>query len=82
VKVGDEVEIVGTSRPEDDGHGRELVRSCSSEGRAGGHIGVFCAAPRKEDVEPRQVWRSRAPLRRIRRFQSEVYILSKMKAGA
>ncbi|MCK7472961.1 MAG: hypothetical protein MZV49_04720 [Rhodopseudomonas palustris] len=82
VKVGDEVEIVGIRRDDEDGSdGRGDVPEASGRGQAGDNVGVLLRGTEKEDVERGQVLAKPGAITPHTKFKAEVYILTKEEGG-
>ena len=82
VKVGDEIEIVGirdTSKTTCTGV--EMFRKLLDEGRAGDNVGVLLRGTKREDVERGQVLCKPGSITPHKKFEAEVYILSKEEGG-
>lgn len=82
VKVGDEIEIVGikdTSKTTCTGV--EMFRKLLDEGRAGDNVGVLLRGTKREEVERGQVLCKPGSITPHRKFEAEVYILSKEEGG-
>jgi elongation factor Tu len=82
VKVGEEVEIVGI-RPTQKTTctGVEMFRKLLDEGRAGDNVGVLLRGTKKDDVERGQVLAKPGSITPHKRFDAEVYVLSKEEGG-
>jgi len=82
VKVGEEVEIVGI-RPTQKTTctGVEMFRKLLDEGRAGDNVGVLLRGTKKDDVERGQVLAKPGTITPHKRFDAEVYVLSKEEGG-
>ena len=82
VKVGEEVEIVGirdTSKTTVTGV--EMFRKLLDEGRAGDNVGCLLRGIDKEGVERGQVLAKPGSIKPHKKFQTEVYILTKEEGG-
>ncbi len=82
VKVGDEIEIVGirdTSKTTCTGV--EMFRKLLDEGRAGDNVGVLLRGTKREEVERGQVLCKPGSITPHKKFEAEVYILSKEEGG-
>lgn len=82
VKVGEEVEIIGI-RPtvKTVCTGLEMFRKLLDEGRAGDNIGILLRGTKKDDVERGQVIAKPGSITPHKKFECEVYILSKEEGG-
>jgi elongation factor Tu len=82
VKVGEEVEIVGL-RPTQKTTctGVEMFRKLLDEGRAGDNVGILLRGTKKDDVERGQVLSKPGSITPHKRFEAEVYVLSKEEGG-
>jgi elongation factor Tu len=83
VKVGDEVEIVGlTDRSRKSVvTGVEMFRKLLDEGIAGDNVGVLLRGIERDDIERGQVLAKPGSIKPHRRFEAEVYVLSKEEGG-
>jgi len=82
VHVGDEVEIVGfkeTSKTTVTGV--EMFRKLLDEGRAGDNVGCLLRGTKKDEVERGQVLSKPGAIMPHRKFNAEVYILTKDEGG-
>ena len=82
VKVGDEIEIIGL-RPTQVSTctGVEMFRKLLDSGQAGDNIGVLLRGTKKEDVERGQVLAKPKSITPHKKFEAEVYVLSKEEGG-
>jgi len=83
VKVGDEVEIVGI-RDEIKKTvitGVEMFNKTLEEGHAGDNVGVLLRGVEKEDLERGQVLAKPGSITPHKKYESEVYILTKEEGG-
>jgi elongation factor Tu len=82
VKVGEEIEIVGI-RPTQKTTctGVEMFRKLLDEGRAGDNVGILLRGTKREDVERGQVLAKPGSINPHKKFEAEVYILSKEEGG-
>jgi elongation factor Tu len=83
VKVGEEIAIVGFS---DDVRktvvtGVEMFRKTLDEGMAGDNVGILLRGVGREDIERGQVLAKLNSIKPHRKFEAEVYILSKEEGG-
>ena len=82
VKVGEEVEIVGIRDTQKTTcTGVEMFRKLLDEGRAGDNVGVLLRGTKKDDVERGQVLAKPGTITPHRKFEAEVYVLSKEEGG-
>ncbi len=82
VKVGDEVEIVGI-RPTQKTTvtGVEMFRKELEKGEAGDNVGVLLRGTKKEEVERGMVLCKPGSITPHRKFEGEIYVLSKEEGG-
>ncbi|GAA8484385.1 elongation factor Tu [Helicobacter pylori] len=82
VKVGDEVEIVGI-RPTQKTTvtGVEMFRKELEKGEAGDNVGVLLRGTKKEEVERGMVLCKPGSITPHKKFEGEVYVLSKEEGG-
>jgi elongation factor Tu len=82
VKVGEEVEIVGTKDTRKTTvTGVEMFRKLLDEGRAGDNIGALIRGVGREEVERGQVLAKPGTITPHTEFDAEVYVLSKEEGG-
>ena len=82
VKVGEEVEIVGLKDTQlTTVTGIEMFRKLLDEGRAGDNVGVLLRGVKREDVERGQVLCHKGSIKPHKKFEAEVYVLSKEEGG-
>ena len=82
VKVGEELEIVGLKPTvKTICTGVEMFRKLLDEGRAGDNVGVLLRGTKREEVERGQVLAKPGTITPHTKFEAEVYVLSKKKAG-
>jgi elongation factor Tu len=82
VKVGEEVEIVGLKDTQlTTVTGIEMFRKLLDEGRAGDNVGVLLRGVKREDVERGQVLCHKGTIKPHKKFEAEVYVLSKEEGG-
>jgi elongation factor Tu len=82
VKVNEEVEIVGIrDLQRTTVTGVEMFRKLLDEGRAGDNVGLLLRGTKREDVERGQVLCRPGTIKPHKKFQAEVYILSKDEGG-
>lgn len=82
IKVGEEVEIVGLKDTQKTTcTGVEMFRKLLDEGRAGDNVGVLLRGTKKDDVERGQVLAKPGSITPHKKFQAEVYVLSKEEGG-
>ena len=82
IKVGEEVEIVGIRDTQKTTcTGVEMFRKLLDEGRAGDNVGVLLRGTKKDDVERGQVLAKPGSITPHKRFEAEVYVLSKEEGG-
>jgi elongation factor Tu len=82
VKVGEEVEIVGIRDTRKTVvTGVEMFKKLLDQGEAGDNVGCLLRGVEREDVERGMVLAKPASVRPLKKFTSEVYILSKEEGG-
>ena len=82
VKPGEEVEIVGIRDTQKTTcTGVEMFRKLLDEGRAGDNVGVLLRGTKKDDVERGQVLAKPGSITPHKKFEAEVYVLSKEEGG-
>jgi elongation factor Tu len=83
VKVGDEIEIVGLmEKPRKTVvTGIEMFRKLLDEGIAGDNVGVLLRGIERTDIERGQVLAKPGSIKPHKKFEAEVYVLSKDEGG-
>ncbi len=82
IHVGDEVEIVGLRETQKTVcTGLEMFRKILDEGRAGDNIGVLLRGIKRDEVERGQVVAAPGTITPHKKFEAEVYVLSKEEGG-
>ncbi|WRC05779.1 elongation factor Tu [Helicobacter pylori] len=82
VKVGDEVEIVGIRATQKTTvTGVEMFRKELEKGEAGDNVGVLLRGTKKEEVERGMVLCKPGSITPHKKFEGEVYVLSKEEGG-
>jgi len=82
VKVGEEIEIVGIRDTQKTTcTGVEMFRKLLDEGQAGDNVGVLLRGTKREDVERGQVLCKPATITPHKKFECEIYVLSKEEGG-
>ncbi|MFP6074970.1 elongation factor Tu [Helicobacter pylori] len=82
VKVGDEVEIVGIRATQKTTvTGVEMFRKELEKGEAGDNVGVLLRGTKKEEVERGMVLCKPGSITPHRKFEGEIYVLSKEEGG-
>jgi elongation factor Tu len=82
VHVGDELEIIGLrDTVKTTCTGVEMFRKLLDEGRAGDNVGVLLRGTKRDDVERGQVLAKPGSITPHKKFECEVYILSKEEGG-
>jgi len=83
VKVGDEIEIVGLvdKARKSVVTGIEMFRKLLDEGIAGDNIGVLLRGIERDDIERGQVLAKPGSIKPHKKFEAEVYVLSKDEGG-
>jgi elongation factor Tu len=82
VKVGDEVEIVGFRESKKSVvTGIEMFRKLLDEGIAGDNVGVLLRGIERDDIERGQVLAKPGSIKPHKKFEAEVYVLSKDEGG-
>jgi len=82
IKVGEEVEIVGF-RPtaKTTVTGVEMFRKLLDDGQAGDNVGLLLRGTKREDIERGQVLAKAGSITPHKKFNAEVYILTKDEGG-
>ncbi|TMH81106.1 MAG: elongation factor Tu, partial [Betaproteobacteria bacterium] len=82
IKVGDEIEIVGIRATQKTVcTGVEMFRKLLDDGRAGDNVGILLRGTKREDVERGQVLAKPGSITPHKKFECEVYVLSKEEGG-
>jgi elongation factor Tu len=82
VNVGDEIEIVGIKDTQKTTcTGVEMFRKLLDQGQAGDNVGVLLRGTKREDVERGQVLAKPGSINPHKKFECEVYVLSKEEGG-
>ena len=82
IRVGEEIEIIGLKPTQKTVcTGVEMFRKLLDEGRAGENIGVLLRGSKREEVERGQVLSKPGSITPHKRFEAEVYVLSKEEGG-
>jgi elongation factor Tu len=82
IQVGQEVEIVGIKDTvKTTVTGVEMFRKLLKEGRAGENVGVLLRGTKREDVERGQVLAAPGSIHPHKKFEAEIYVLSKEEGG-
>ena len=82
VKVGDEIEIAGIREAQKTTvTGVEMFRKLLDEGRAGDNVGVLLRGTKRDDVERGQCLIKPGTVKPHKKFNCEVYILTKEEGG-
>jgi elongation factor Tu len=83
VKVGDEIEIVGLQDKARKSvvTGIEMFRKLLDEGIAGDNVGVLLRGIERDDIERGQVLAKPGSIKPHKKFEAEVYVLSKDEGG-
>jgi elongation factor Tu len=83
VKVGDEIEIVGLTEKARKSvvTGIEMFRKLLDEGIAGDNVGVLLRGIERDDIERGQVLAKPGSIKPHKKFEAEVYVLSKEEGG-
>jgi len=82
VKVGDEIEIVGIKATQKTVcTGVEMFRKLLDEGQAGDNVGILLRGTKREEVERGQVLAKPGSITPHKKFECEVYVLSKEEGG-
>ena len=82
VKVGEEVEIVGIKPTQKTTvTGVEMFRKLLDQGQAGDNVGVLLRGIEKEGIERGQVLSAPKSITPHKKFQAEVYVLTKEEGG-
>ena len=82
VKVGEEIEIVGIKDTiKTTCTGVEMFRKLLDQGQAGDNVGVLLRGTKREEVERGQVLAKPGSITPNKKFECEVYVLSKEEGG-
>jgi elongation factor Tu len=82
LKVGEEVEIVGLKDTlKTTTTGIEMFRKLLDEGQAGDNVGVLLRGTKREEVERGQVLCKPGSIKAHKKFEGEVYVLTKEEGG-
>src|SRR5574339_55254 len=82
IKVGDEIEIVGIKpTTKTVCTGVEMFRKLLDEGQAGDNVGILLRGTKREEVERGQVLAKPGSITPHKKFECEVYVLSKEEGG-
>ena len=82
IKVGDEIEIVGIKPTQKTVcTGVEMFRKLLDEGQAGDNVGILLRGTKREEVERGQVLAKPGSITPHKKFECEVYVLSKEEGG-
>jgi elongation factor Tu len=82
VNVGDEIEIVGIKETQKTTcTGVEMFRKLLDRGEAGDNVGVLLRGLKRDEVERGQVLAKPASITPHKKFEAEVYVLSKEEGG-
>ena len=83
VKVGDEVEIVGLSAQsrKTTCTGVEMFNKTLDQGQAGDNVGLLLRGIKREEIERGQVLAKSGSINPHKKFEAEVYVLSKEEGG-
>ena len=80
--MNDEMEIVGIKDTEKTVcTGVEMFRKLLDEGKAGENVGVLLRGTKREDVERGQVLSAPGSITPHKKFEAQVYVLSKEEGG-
>jgi len=82
VKVGEEIEIVGIKDTEKTTvTGVEMFRKLLDQGEAGDNVGVLLRGTKRDEVERGQVLCHTGTITPHKKFEAEIYVLSKDEGG-
>ncbi len=82
VKVGEEIEIVGIKDTEKTTvTGVEMFRKLLDQGEAGDNVGVLLRGTKRDEVERGQVLCHTGTIQPHKKFEAEIYVLSKDEGG-
>ena len=82
VKVGEEIEIVGIKATEKTTvTGVEMFRKLLDQGEAGDNVGVLLRGTKRDEVERGQVLCHTGTITPHKKFEAEIYVLSKDEGG-
>jgi elongation factor Tu len=82
IKVGEEIAIIGLrDLQKTTCTGVEMFRKLLDEGQAGDNVGILLRGTKREDVERGQVLAKPGSITPHKKFEAEVYVLSKDEGG-
>src|SRR5881392_823400 len=82
IKVGEEIEIVGiTPTQKTTCTGVEMFRKLLDQGQAGDNVGILLRGTKREEVQRGQVLAKPGSITPHKKFECEVYVLSKEEGG-
>jgi elongation factor Tu len=82
LKVGDKVQLLGLADPQETVcTGVEMFQKTLDQGMAGDNVGVLLRGIRKEDVQRGQVLAKPGSIQPHKKFEAQVYVLSKEEGG-
>ncbi|POZ73369.1 elongation factor Tu [Coxiella burnetii] len=82
IKVGDEIEIVGIKdTTKTTCTGVEMFRKLLDEGQAGDNVGILLRGTKREEVERGQVLAKPGSITPHKKFEAEIYVMSKEEGG-
>ena len=82
IKIGEEVEIVGLKDTQKTiVTGVEMFRKLLDQGQAGDNVGLLLRGTKREDVERGQVLAKPGSIKPHKKFEAEIYVLSKEEGG-
>jgi len=82
IKVGEEIEVVGIKdTAKTTVTGVEMFRKLLDQGEAGDNVGILLRGTKREDVERGQVLCKPGSITPHKKFEAEIYVLSKNEGG-
>lgn len=84
IKVGDEVEILGLMQGgplKTTVIGVEMFKKILDQGQAGDNVGILLRGPKREDIERGQVIAKPGSVKTSKKFEAEIYVLTKDEGG-
>ncbi|CAN1855303.1 Elongation factor Tu, mitochondrial [Linum perenne] len=82
IKVGEEVEILGLGGPQKTTvTGVEMFKKILDNGQAGDNVGLLLRGLKREDIERGQVIAKPGSLKTYKKFEAEIYVLTKDEGG-
>ena len=82
IEIGDEIEIVGIkATTKTTCTGVEMFRKLLDQGEAGDNVGILLRGTKREEVERGQVLAKPGTITPHKKFEAEIYVLSKEEGG-